>query len=200
MDASPCADDTTPPATTILPIPPSPASTPTTSPPTPPTSASPPSTHPPSLSPPSTTQEPVALSTHEVQMRQYRTRSKAKGERERAAEVAAAELATRHPISKTRRKPGKRRGIPKPSSKPKKVRIGPSRIKGAGLGLFLLEDAEKGEWIARYSGEPLTRIECDKRKQSQYRVQVHKNLFLDAADKKHYEGRYINDPRGSRCI
>ena len=26
---------------------------------------------------------------------------------------------------------------------------------------------------------------------SQYRLQVHKNLFLDAADKKHFEGRFI---------
>jgi len=62
----------------------------------------------------------------------------------------------------------------------------------------LLEDVEKGEWIARYSGEPLNRKECDKRSKSQYRVQVHKNLFLDAADVKHFEGRYINDPRGSK--
>ena len=29
-------------------------------------------------------------------------------------------------------------------------------------------------------------------------VQVHKNLYLDAADEKHFEGRYINDARGSK--
>lgn len=36
-----------------------------------------------------------------------------------------------------------------------------------GLYLYLLEDAEAGEWIARYSVEPLTRAECDRRKKTQ---------------------------------
>ena len=57
---------------------------------------------------------------------------------------------------------------------------------------------DANEWIARYSGDPLTRKECDERQHSQYRVQIHKNLFLDAADRKHFEGRFINDARGSR--
>ena len=78
------------------------------------------------------------------------------------------------------------------------MRIGPSQIKGAGLGLFLEEDANANEWIARYSGDPINRAECERRRHSQYRLQVHKNLFLDAVDKKHFEGRFINDARGSR--
>ena len=102
------------------------------------------------------------------------------------------------PSLTTRQKPKRGRGAPRPSRQPKAVRIGPSQIKGAGLGLFLLEDVDANEWIARYSGDPLTREECDERQRSQYRVQIHKNLFLDAADRKHFEGRYINDARGSR--
>ena len=56
------------------------------------------------------------------------------------------------------------------------------------MGLCLVEDAKKGEWIARYSGDPLTKAECERRNQSHYRMQVHKNLFLDVADVKHFEG------------
>ena len=157
--------------------------------PAPPLTSTPPSsTHPSSLPPPATTQEPVALRTHEVQMRQYRTRSKTKGDRERAAEVAAAELVTRPPISKTRRKPGKRWGIPKTSSKPKKVRIGPLRIKGAGLGLFLLEDVEQGEWIARYSGDGLN-VTRGNKANTGYRF---KNDLVNADTFRWYLGKSSN--------
>ena len=65
------------------------------------------------------------------------------------------------------------------------------------MGLYLMEDAEPKEWIARYSGDPLTRIECDQRKHSHYRMQVHKDLFLDGAALTHFEGRYINDARNT---
>lgn len=54
------------------------------------------------------------------------------------------------------------------------------------------------DWIARYSGDPLTKEECDCRPHSHYRMQVHKNLFLDAANLKHFEGRFINDARRSK--
>ena len=73
------------------------------------------------------------------------------------------------------------------------MRIAPSQIPGAGLGLYLEEDVRAGEWIARYSGEPLTQEECENRPQSHYRLQIHRKLYLDAADKKHFKGRYIND-------
>ena len=82
--------------------------------------------------------------------------------------------------------------------RPKQVRIASSQIPGAGMGLCLVEDAKKGEWISRYSGDPLTKAECERRHQSHYRMQVHKNLFLDTADVKHFEGRFINDARHSK--
>lgn len=66
------------------------------------------------------------------------------------------------------------------------------------MGLYLEEDAKAGDWIARYIGDPLTKAECDRRGSSHYRLQVHKNLYLDAADQRHFEGRYINDARNSR--
>ena len=66
------------------------------------------------------------------------------------------------------------------------------------MGLYLEEDAEKGEYIARYSGDRLTKAECEQRRHSQYRIQVHRNLFLDAESPKHFEGRFINDARNSK--
>ena len=36
------------------------------------------------------------------------------------------------------------------------------------------------------------------RKQNHYRMQVHKDLFLDGADPVHFEGRFINDARHSK--
>ena len=123
----------------------------------------------------------------------YRTRSKTKKARDSAAKSGAAEKSAHQINCKPHPKPKRRRGAPRPSSRPKKVRIGPSQIQDAGQGLFLLEGADKNEWIARYSGDPLTKAECESRRRSQYRLQVHKNLFLDAADEKHFEGRFIND-------
>ena len=66
------------------------------------------------------------------------------------------------------------------------------------MGLYLKESAKAGDWIARYSGDVITKEECDRRKHSNYRMQIHQNLFLDAANPKHFEGRFINDARGSR--
>ena len=90
-----------------------------------------------------------------------------------------------------------RRNKPKESSQPKRVHVKESQIKHAGMGLYILEDAAAGECVARYSGDPLSAKENARRKGG-YRMQVHKNLFLDAADEKHFEARYINDCRGSR--
>ena len=60
------------------------------------------------------------------------------------------------------------------------------------------EGAKAGDWIARYSGDVMNKEECDRRKHSNYRIQIHQNLFLDAANPQHFEGRYINDARGSK--
>ena len=63
------------------------------------------------------------------------------------------------------------------------------------MGLYLMEDVKKGDWIDRYSGDPLTKAECDSRPHSHYRMQVHRNLFLDATN---FEDRFINDVRHSK--
>ena len=129
----------------------------------------------------------------------YRTRSTTVQARAMAASAAAAaDGTTANPPPSARRRPRKKRGVPQHSFRPKKVRIGPSQIQGAGMGLYLMEDVNKNAWIARYSGDPLTRMECNKRRHSQYRMQVHKNLFLDAENECHFEGRYINDAKGSK--
>ena len=65
------------------------------------------------------------------------------------------------------------------------------------MGLFILENAKKGEPIVRYSGEAISRAERDCRS-SHYIVAIHKNLYLDSADPKHFEGRHINDGKRSR--
>ena len=77
------------------------------------------------------------------------------------------------------------------------VCIKKSQIPNAGLGLYILEDAEAGVYITRYSGTPRG-AEENKKSCGDYRVQVHKNLFLDAKDPNHFESRYINDSRGSK--
>ena len=121
----------------------------------------------------------------------YRTRSKtAHG---RTAHTAAK---IKKPALKPKVQAKARRRRQTPSYQPKRVCIKKSQIPGAGLGLYLLEDAKAGDFIARYSGEPLSRQESVKRR-SHYRLQVHKNLYLDAADPRHFEGRYINDSKGS---
>ena len=71
-----------------------------------------------------------------------------------------------------------------------------SSIAGAGLGLYLLEDALAGERVAKYSGTPLNAAEIAKSK-SRYLFEVHKDLALDAEAKDNFKGRYINDGRHS---
>ena len=127
----------------------------------------------------------------------YRTRSKTAAAR-RATTRSDSKKTTLPPPAKPRCNPKRRKGAPTPSRRPKQVKISPSQIQGAGLGLYLLEDAKANEWIARYSGDPLTKAEHVQKSHSQYVMQVHKNLFLDAADPIHFEGRFINDARNSK--
>ena len=87
---------------------------------------------------------------------------------------------------------------PKPSKRPKSVKISKSKIPNAGLGLFIMEAAKKGEFVARYSGEAIDRAENDRRT-SNYRISISKNLYLDAKNSNHFEGRFINDgPRANK--
>ena len=85
---------------------------------------------------------------------------------------------------------------PKPSARPKSVKIAPSKIPGAGLGLYLLDDAKEGEFVARYSGEPINRTENATRS-GHYRIKISNNLYLDAEKSHHFEGRFINDGKRS---
>ena len=64
------------------------------------------------------------------------------------------------------------------------------------MGLFLVEDADKGDRVAKYSGDVLTAQEA-KESKSEYMFEVNKNYVLDARDKRHKSGRYINE--GSRA-
>ena len=62
------------------------------------------------------------------------------------------------------------------------------------MGLYLLENVRKGEFITRYSGEPINQTECTRRTDD-YHIRVHADLYLDAADETHFEGHFINDVR-----
>ena len=116
-----------------------------------------------------TPKTPAKINNNMTCERQHRTRSTTKAVREEAAKIAADKKRAQLPPPPSR-KPKRHRRVPRTSVRPKAVRIAPSQIKGAGQGLYLLEDAAAGEWIARYSGDPLTRLECDGRQHSQYRV------------------------------
>ena len=80
-----------------------------------------------------------------------------------------------------------------------RIRIAKSQIPGAGMGLYLMQDAEKNDRIARYSGRRLNhaeKIELDRRGvHIQYCLRVHKNLYLDSQDSHHFEGLSINDAK-----
>jgi len=119
----------------------------------------------------------------------YRTRSKTAECRAQQSEKSPKRPKTKQNVPKRRRKSTQ-------SRQPKRVCIKQSQIAGAGLGLYILEDARAGDFVARYSGEPLSKAENDKRR-GHYRLQVHRNLYLDAEDPTHFEGRYINDSKGS---
>lgn len=73
-----------------------------------------------------------------------------------------------------------------------------SRIPGAGRGLFVTRDVPPGEWLAVYTGTPLSLAEVMRRKEkgelSDY-VRGGFGLFsLDAVDYQAVLARYINDP------
>lgn len=93
------------------------------------------------------------------------------------------------------------------------LRVKPSTIPHAGKGLFAQDvikpkpkDAnkvvfKKGEKIADYGGEVLTKQQLDKRYPGDslavYGLQINKNRYIDARSTKAGVARYANDPRGS---
>ena len=113
----------------------------------------------------------------------------------RSTEALEQRETSRHPPKKTRTRTS--RNKPMPSLRPKRVRVGRSGIPNAGNGLFVMEDIKKGEFVARYSGEAISREEC-MRRSSHYRLRIHRGLYLDAENPTHFEGRHINDGQRSR--
>ena len=63
-----------------------------------------------------------------------------------------------------------------------------------------MEDIKEKEWVARYSGERIDLAENARRKGRHYRIQISKNLFLDAEDARHFEGRFINDGKRAGLV
>ena len=61
---------------------------------------------------------------------------------------------------------------------------------GAGMGLFMLEEAKKGDRVAVYAGELIDKEEADKR-DSEYIMQIKEDVFLDAKDVLGRKGRFI---------
>ena len=70
------------------------------------------------------------------------------------------------------------------------TRVQPSKIDGAGLGLFMLEKAKAEDRVAIYSGDLLTKEQADS-SNSKYIVQIGK-YYLDGRCTTHAVGRYAN--------
>ena len=65
-----------------------------------------------------------------------------------------------------------------------------SKQKNAGMGLFMLEEAKKGDRVAVYAGELITQKEADE-SDSEYILYVKENTLLDAENVFSRKGRYI---------
>jgi len=84
-----------------------------------------------------------------------------------------------------------------PCVKSKKVIVKKSTIPDAGNGLFLLESTRKNERITFYSGKHLVASQA-RNSDSQYIVQISKNIFLDAKGPGHCAGKFINCGRKAK--
>ena len=73
--------------------------------------------------------------------------------------------------------------------RPKRIKIAPSKIPGAGLGLYLMEEAKRGEFVA---GESITQA-ANATRSDHYRIKISKNLCLDGEPSHRFDGNYIND-------
>ena len=80
------------------------------------------------------------------------------------------------------------------------VRIRPSTIKDAGMGLFAARPVRRGERIAKYTGDlvPADQLTEDgPLARSGYLLELSERLSLDAARTNTAPGRLVNDARGS---
>lgn len=74
------------------------------------------------------------------------------------------------------------------------VEIRPSSIEGAGLGLFAVEDFQKGDFIVPYEGEFINEAELNRRygdDTAKYALKVSKNVYIDSACSRG-TGAFIN--------
>ena len=60
------------------------------------------------------------------------------------------------------------------------------------MGLWLLEDADQGDRVARYTGD-LIDAEQAAKSRSPYLLMINRRQVLDATDPSHEKGRYVND-------
>ena len=133
---------------------------------------------------------PLCPSRRQTRSSTFEARRAAAEARETMQQHTAAVLTANTGVSAANEKSSKYRA--KPSNRPKRVKVMTSTIPNAGLGLYLLEDAKKGECVARSSGEAITQAENATRK-GHYRIKICSNLYLDAERPHHFEGRFIND-------
>ena len=82
------------------------------------------------------------------------------------------------------------------------LRVAPSTIRGAGLGLFARQAIEAGELIAQYTGERLDGEEFSHRLRTNrtsgdFALRVARGVYIDAEHTPWCLPRYINDATGS---
>jgi uncharacterized protein len=87
-------------------------------------------------------------------------------------------------------------------SKIKGLRVKPSQIKQAGLGLYTTRHFKKGQRLDKYKGEVMGSSSFDRRypknKLAQYGLTIGKHKFVDGRSTQSSWARYANDARGSR--
>lgn len=83
------------------------------------------------------------------------------------------------------------------------LRVGPSSIPNAGLGLYTTRKRHAHEFICNYNGELLTAEQMNQRysadELAEFAVQISKNKFLDARDKRS-AASFMNDALNSGFI
>lgn len=74
-----------------------------------------------------------------------------------------------------------RLGGAEPDGEDPRVTVGPSRIAGAGLGVFALRDFARGELVTEYCGDVVGRREALARPRSHMRTLLAHFLYIDGA-------------------
>mmetsp|Transcript_19173 Transcript_19173/g.67681 ORF Transcript_19173/g.67681 Transcript_19173/m.67681 type:complete len:179 (-) Transcript_19173:663-1199(-) len=74
----------------------------------------------------------------------------------------------------------------------------PSRIQGAGLGLFAVRDFDEGAVLCDYTGVSLRTVEALRVKDKSYLMRLGPQSYIDSKPTLHVLARYINDARDPR--